>query len=161
MPSDQLPAHVEEVGHLADLHRDEINVLLAAEVDFIPSPEIRAFQDEVVFSQPLDYVVGSVHVLGNANHLLSFNGLESRSREILHEEYDSDIRAMVEDYFARVRMFLVMPKVRIIGHLDLIKRWNNDGVYFHEDDNVYRTAVDKTLDEITAAGHVVELNTSG
>jgi histidinol-phosphatase (PHP family) len=68
---------------------------------------------------------------------------------------------MIEDYYARIRMLLDLPKLRIIGHLDLIKRWNNNGVYFNEDEEWYQAAVDETLDAIAAAGHAVELNTSG
>jgi histidinol-phosphatase (PHP family) len=161
MSTARFPDYVDEVRNLAYRYRHKISVFLAAEVDFIPNLEIHAFQDEVIFSQPLDYVVGSVHVLGSSNPPRTFNGEENRFREILHEDYDSDIRAMIEDYYARVRMLLKMPKVLIIAHLDLIKRWNKNGEHFSEDNEWYQSAVDETLDAIVGAGHVVELNTSG
>src|SRR5690348_16575702 len=68
---------------------------------------------------------------------------------------------MIEDYYARIRQMLDLPRLAIVGHLDRIKLWNADGRYFREDEPWYVDAVERTLGAIASRGITVELNTRG
>lgn len=161
MAAGRLASYVREVRDLQAHYRDQIAILLGAEIDFIPDPQINAFQEEQVLPLDFDYLVGSVHFLGGGFPPRSFDGTENEYREILRRDYGGDIEAMVADYYARVRRMLTLPGVTIAGHLDLIKRWNVDHTYFMGDEPWYRDAVEETLIAIAAAGTIVELNTAG
>jgi histidinol-phosphatase (PHP family) len=161
MPADRLANYVREVRDLKERYRNQIRIMLGAEIDFIPDPRINAFQEEWILPHGFDYFVGSVHFLGFGYPPQSFDGTEHEYREILRTDYRGDVEAMVVDYYSRVRRMLDLPGVAIAGHLDLIKRWNADHTYFTGDEPWYRDAVEETLTAISAAGTIVELNTAG
>lgn len=161
MPVDQLPNYVEEVNGLRRRYRDRIRVLLAAEIDYIPTDDVARFQMKELFPLGFDYFVGSVHFLGQRKPPRGFDGTEEEFRELLFEEYDGDIESMATEYYTRMQGVLTIPQVKIVGHLDRIKRWNAKHNYFSGDESWYRAAVERTLEAIAASGRIVELNTSG
>lgn len=159
MQTDRLGDYVQEIQAARQRYRDRIQVLLASEVDYIPDDRILAFQQEVVVPQPFDYLIGSVHVLGDEYPPCQHNSSREDFEHILARDY-GDVPAMVSDYYARVRQMLGRPRLRIVGHLDLIKHWNEGAYYFREDEPWYQAAVEETLLAIRDAGVSVELNTS-
>lgn len=161
MPPERLQSYAAEVREVQQRYRDRIAVLFGAEIDFIPNPNVARYQRDEIFPLGFDYFVGSVHFLGHRSPPRSFDGTEEEFRAILTEEYEGDIAAMASDYYARLREVLTIPGVKIVGHLDLIKRWNAEGTYFTGNEQWYRAAVDETLSAIAASGHIVELNTAG
>lgn len=161
MPPAYLAGYVAEVREAQRRYGDRISVLLGAELDFIPDPRVVAFQQEEVLPLDVDYFVGAVHFLGSGYPPPTLDGTEEQFSDILRLEYESSIQAMVGEYYRRVRQMLNLPKVRIVGHLDLIKRWNADRVYFRGDEPWYVVEVEETVQAIAAAGKIVELNTAG
>lgn len=161
MPAARLPGYVREVRDVQGRYRDRITILLGAEIDYIPDPRINAFQERYVIPLGFDYFVGSVHFLGGGFPPRTLDGTEDEYRQLLHDDYHGEIEAMVSDYYSRVRRMLRLPGIRIVGHLDLIKRWNADHRYFRGDERWYRQAVEETLEAIVACGKIVELNTAG
>lgn len=158
---DQLDEYIRDVRSLQDRYSGQIDVTLGAEIDFIPDQRVADFQAEKLLSRPFQYFVASVHFLGHGYPPMQFNARQGAFRKLLDEEYGGYARSMVEDYYARVRGAVTIPKVRVVGHLDLIKRWNGNGKYFSDSEPWYRAAVDETLEAIAAGGQTVELNTSG
>lgn len=161
MPPARLAEYVAEVHALQRHYRDRIRVRFGAEIDYIPSDVVAAYQQAVIFPLGFDYFVGSVHFLGRRNPPRSFDGTEAEFRAILDEEYAGDISAMTTDYYQRMSQVPEIPGVKIIGHLDLIKRWNADRRYFSGDESWYHAAVEAVLPAFAASGVIVELNTAG
>lgn len=161
MPHARLASYAAEVRELQVRYRDRITVLLGAEIDLIPNAEVERYQQEELIPLGFDYFVGSVHFLGERNSPRSFDDTDEGFRAILDEDYAGDIRAMTADYYARMRQVLTIPGMKIVGHLDRIKRWNADHRYFTGDEPWYWAAVEETLQAIAASGHIVELNTAG
>lgn len=161
MPPARLASYVDEVRELRERYRDQITVLLSAEIDFIPNDAVERYQEEALFSKGFDYFVGSVHFLGKRSSPRSFDDDEEGFAAILHEEYAGDMAAMTADYYRRLQGVLTMPGVRIVGHMDRIKRWNAGHTYFSGDEPWYHEAVEEFLTAVAASGHIVELNTAG
>jgi histidinol-phosphatase (PHP family) len=163
MPPERLPAYVAEIRALQRRYRDRIEVLLGAEIDFIPDPRVAEFQRAQILPHGFDYFVGSVHFLGDGWPPRSFDDTEAGFRAILHEDYGDDLAAMTTDYLQRLARVLAMPGVEIVGHLDRIKRWNagKGGRYLNGDEPWYLDAVEGLLRDIAASGKIVELNTAG
>jgi histidinol-phosphatase (PHP family) len=161
MPPSRLSQYIQEVREIRRRYRNRIDVLLGLEVDFIPDPHVAQFQQQEIFTLDVDFFVGSVHFLGSGYPPRSFDGGQARFDAILHADYGGDIEAMVTDYYSRLRQMLRMPHVKIVGHMDRIKRWNADNAYWREDEPWYPDAVDEALRAIAASGQLVELNTGG
>lgn len=139
----------------------KIDLYLGAELDYIPTSEVQEFQQRHVFESDIQYFVGSVHFLGDGDTPASFDGTEVEFQRILRDSYKGDIHLMVGDYYKRLANVPTMPGVIIVGHLDVIKRWNRGNAYFRSDEQWYRDHVDDALVSIAKSDTAVELNTAG
>jgi histidinol-phosphatase (PHP family) len=161
MPPERLADYAAEVHELQRRYAERIVVRFGAEIDYIPSAEVVAYQQQAIYPLGFDYFVGSVHFLGRRYPPGDFDGSDDEFREILENDYAGDIQEMVSDYYQRMSQVPTIPGVKIIGHLDRIKRWNGDHRYFSGDEPWYREAVEQALQALAASGTIVELNTSG
>ncbi len=160
MPRERLDAYLTEVRDLRRRYADRIVVLLGAEIDYIPDSGVIAFQRDQVLPAAFDYLIGSVHFLGNDDPPRAFDSTPEGFDAILQQSYGGDIRAMVGEYYSRVGDMTRLPGIRMVGHLDLIKRWNADHRYFQGDETWYLEAAEAALHAIATAGNMVELNTA-
>jgi len=87
--------------------------------------------------------------------------LVSSGRRSVSLPVDSVTWIAAEDYYARVMQVLSVPGVAIVGHFDLLERWNADGRYFRGDEPWYRAAVEDALVAVARSGLLLELNTAG
>jgi histidinol phosphatase-like PHP family hydrolase len=66
-----------------------------------------------------------------------------------------------EAYCRAVIELLRLRKFDILGHLDLIKKFNKNEKYFSEKENWYQKLMDEAIDEIVRSKIIVEINTAG
>src|SRR5579872_2548800 len=161
MALSRLDEYVAQAHRLRERYADRIRLWLGAELDYIPAEQIASFQAAQVSSKVFDYFVGSVHFLGDPRLRLSFDGTKEQFDALLADSYGGEIRSMVEDYYTRIASVPSMPGVLIVGHFDVIKRWNADKQYFTGDEPWYRDAADAALSAIAGSGVLLELNTAG
>jgi histidinol-phosphatase (PHP family) len=160
---DQLAAYVAEVRRLQAEYAGQIQVALGAEIDVIPG--LQDHYTATLVPLAFDYFIGSVHFVGNDPYSglpWEFDaGLDTFLRG-LNDWYEGDFRRLAEDYYALARMVPnFLPGVAIVGHMDRIKKYNNDYPSFNEDEAWYREAVEATLRAYADAHIIVELNTAG
>jgi len=141
MDLQKLPALVELISHL-QRKSSSIAIRFGAEVDYLPDKVLETQQ--LINSLPLDYVIGSVHFIGDWNFDTDYSGYAGIDIDDFYRNY---FRLIGEA--AQTRMF------DIIGHADLAKKFA-----------VYPSFKLKTIYEQTAkifseSDVVVELNTSG
>lgn len=146
-------------GTEAEIHT--IEILLGLEYDYIPglTPSIQGLRKRF----PLDYFIGSVHLVRNEHPGLIWfiDGPDAATYDKgLREMFGGDARIAVTAYWRQIQEMVVNEKPEIIGHLDKIKM-HNRGRYFSEEDPWYVSLVDETLDMIRECGMVVEVNTRG
>ena len=153
----------EYVGHLKDLkikYKDQIDILSSMEMEFIPGIVVDFQKTKKDYN--LDYLIGSVHLVGKSPDTLWF--IDGKSIEPYDEGlknyFGGDIRKGVRAYFDQENEMIETEKFDIIGHFDKVKM-NSRGRYFHEDENWYRDMVLETLDLIKQHDLIVEINTRG
>jgi len=161
MEPDRLEAYRRDVRRLQAKYADRIALFLGAELDYMREPWIAEFQRSHILKLDFDYFVGSVHFLGQADPPQSFDGTEAEFRNILKSSYSGDMRVMSEDYYRRLVRVPLMPGVKVLAHLDLIRRWNAHKAYFDESAAWYREQVEEALQALAGSGVLVELNTAG
>ncbi len=154
-------AYISEIGRLKQDYKDQLEVLIALEADYIPG--ISSGFSGLKSSLGLDYIIGSVHLVKNSNHeKLWF--IDGPKREIydngLNEIFGGDIRRGVTAYWHQINQMLEEESFDIVGHLDKIKM-HNQGRWFNETDKWYTGLVNETLDLIAEKGVIVEVNTRG
>ena len=138
-----------------------IKILLALEVDYIPgvTPPINHYRKHNHF----DYFIGSVHHVKNeySKKLWFIDGPDIKIYDNgMKEIFSGDARMAVTAYYRQVQEMIVTQKPDIVGHLDKIKMYNRNR-FFSEEESWYVTLVEETLDMISDAGCVIEVNTRG
>lgn len=161
MPLANLPAYRAEVLRQRDIHRDRIDVLLGLELDAMP--DLLAFNQANILTHQFDYIVGSVHFIRRADgRLWPLDASDDLFAQLLHEEFDGDIRPLSEAYYRAVANLATYPGVTMVGHLDRgVRLWNRSGRYLDETQPWYRALVDDTLHALAKTDRIIELSTGG
>ena len=73
--------------------------------------------------------------------------------------YGGDIYAFAEDYFRLVGDLWERTRCRIIGHFDLLTKFNEDGTLLDETHPRYLRAAGEALDRLLEAPVLFEINT--
>nr|WP_154959916.1 histidinol-phosphatase HisJ [Paenibacillus xylanexedens] len=148
MPMDELPRYVEECFILKERYRGQIDVRVGLEGDYIEGweSEIRS----IIKRYPWDYVIGSVHFLGEWD-ITDF-------RQTHHWE-GKDVLEVYRQYYDAVSKAAATGLYDIIGHSDVIKRF---GYVPSPEQNEERIALENAaLQAIAKSGCAMELNASG
>jgi histidinol-phosphatase (PHP family) len=136
-------------------------IFLGMEADYIPGTG-HPFS-HLLESYPLDYLIGSVHLVRNGSpaDLWFIDGPDPATYDDgLNILFGGDIRKGVSAYYRQINEMLTTSKMSIIGHLDKIKM-HNRGRFFSETDPWYIALVNETLDLVRQSGTIVEVNTRG
>jgi histidinol-phosphatase (PHP family) len=139
----------------------QVEVFLGMEADYIPGigHSFSYFRE----NYPLDYLIGSVHLVrnGTPDDLWFIDGPDPATyEEGLNRFFGGDIRKGVTAYYRQINEMMSGNKMDIIGHFDKIKM-HNRGRFFSETEPWYLSVVDETLDLVRKCGVIVEVNTRG
>lgn len=144
MPMDELSGYVEECLYLKEKYKHHIDIKVGLEGDYIEGYEAEI--ERIVQDYPWDYVIGSIHFLGewdiaDFRQLDGWNGRDID--EVYHQYYDAVQKAARTGFYD------------YIGHIDVIKRFGK--IPAADISQLER----ETLDIIKKQGMAIELNASG
>ncbi|MDP8223623.1 MAG: histidinol-phosphatase HisJ family protein [Candidatus Lernaella stagnicola] len=139
-----MDTYLAEVARVRDKYADRIIVRLGIEADFPPDRQdaVAGFLSRHKF----DYVIGSVHFLGDW-------GIDD-PRE-LHKWDGRDVDEVYESYFEAVRRAVQSGLFDILGHADLVKKFG------HRPRGDISPWYERIAEALAAREMAVELNTAG
>ncbi|MFD5021852.1 histidinol-phosphatase HisJ [Paenibacillus sp. NPDC058367] len=149
MPMAELPRYVEECLTLKERYRGVIDLRVGLEADYIEGYEDQI--REILSPYPWDYLIGSVHFLGewDITDYRQVDGWEGKDElEVYRLYYDAVKKSALSGLYD------------IIGHMDVIKRFGY-GPQTPEGKAEVRTLELETLKVIADSGIAMELNASG
>ena len=160
IPKDKNNEYANHLKELKIRYSGMIDVLASMEMEFTPGIVVD-FQ-KTKRDYQLDYLIGSVHLVGKTPDTLWFiDGKDVEPYDTgLQKYFGGDIKKGVRAYFDQENIMIETEKFDIIGHFDKIKM-NSRGRYFSEDEKWYRDMVFETLDLIKQHDLIVEINTRG
>ncbi|WP_442602045.1 histidinol-phosphatase HisJ [Paenibacillus sp. KN14-4R] len=144
MAMEELPRYVEEALRLKDKYKDQIEIRVGLEGDYIEGYEEQI--EQIIKAYPWDYVIGSVHFLGKWD-VSDFRQLD--------EWNNRDVNTVYRQYYDAVQKAAASGLYDFLGHIDMIKRF---GYKSTEDMGSLER---ETLDIIKAHDVAIELNASG
>lgn len=152
MKKGSIQGYLKEIDCLKDKYGDRIEIYRGIEWDsdtYLPE------YDGVSF----DYVIGSVHYFKTANG--NFYDVDYHPDILRGAMIQNSLSAqdLVKIYFDLVGEMTASLKPDIIGHLDLITKFNRQMNLFDESSGWYLDIVGDILGEIRNAGSIVEVNT--
>ena len=106
-----------------------------------------------------DYAIGSVHYIPRDGALLSVDWSSDRTAAHIQDYYAGDPYAYAEDYYALVGRVLEETGGVIVGHFDLLTKFDDAGGLFSPAEARYRAAVLDALDRLCEKRPVFEINT--
>lgn len=143
MRPNDLPAYVNTVQHAGEVARCAVR--LGLELDFFPGHEHEL--RSVIDSYPFDYMLGSVHYIGD----FGIDGNPHKWQDLSVDEIDH----IHEEYWRRVALMAESGLFTVVAHIDLPKK------YGHLATRQPIELIDAALDAIAANGTIVEINTAG
>lgn len=138
---------VDDLDSYCDFVREETDLRLGIEADFIPGREDR--MAALLEAQDFDYVVGSVHFVGNA--------------AVDYEPYDiwrmgHSAERIWRDYFAAIAEAARSGLFDIMAHPDLVKVWGSGRPAPAGDPRFY---YEPAVEAFAEVGVAVEVSTAG
>ncbi|MDR1575102.1 MAG: histidinol-phosphatase [Treponema sp.] len=157
---ERLDAYIGEVRSARLRWEGKLAVYLGLEVDYIKG--LRSARDPDIQALPLDYIIGSVHYITPANgaELFTVDGPAEELERGVREGFGGDGEAMMHAYWDAAGEMIALGGFDILGHIDLVKKNNQDGRWFAIEE-ACRGRAAETARLAAAAGLTVELNTGG
>lgn len=144
-----IPAFVRDVRTAAGTLDGTISVYCGLEYDSVSEPEFR----------PFDYVIGSVHVLNAAGGPWYYDESRVAALRMIEQVYRGDRDQAAEDYFSRVGALADIPEIDIVGHFDLLTKFNEPEPLYDTSSKRYRDAAAAAMEQLVRAGKIFEINT--
>lgn len=142
-------AYRREIQRLKNLYGSRIDILCGVEQDFYSTAPTDGF----------DYIIGSVHYLKIGDHYIPVDESPDILKAAAKNYYDGDIYLLTEDYFNTVAQVVTKTGANIIGHFDLISKFNDREPLFDENHPRYEAAWKKALDILLPFQVPFEINT--
>lgn len=155
----EFDSYCNEIRRLKDTYRDKIDIRLGFEADYIPGITVPSFKNYDRFKP--DFLIGSVHYIWKKDGLFAIDESPETLMKAVSKYYDGDARKFICEYFSAEKEMLSAGDFTILGHCDLIRKFNEKHNYFDEDAGWYKKELEKLAEKIAEAGVIAEINTGG
>lgn len=146
-----------EIKNLKEKYKEKIEIRLGFEADYIPgvsSPRAAGYEK----FQP-DFLIGSVHFIYQKDGIFAVDDSPEKLFDALKKYYKNDEKKLVGEYFAAEREMIEKGGFAILGHADLIRKFNEKFPFFDENAEWYRRELKTLAGVIDSFGVTVEINT--
>ena len=140
--------YFNEIAIAQQKHKNKILILTGIEHDYFSDIDHGKF----------DYVIGSVHYLKINNNYYSVDYTKELFLDIINQFFNGDFYSFCEQYFKIVGDVKNKTKCNIVGHFDLISKFNENDNIFDSSNSRYRNAWMCALDSIGCKNTIFEIN---
>ena len=151
LPEDRFGKFQKEISRLKDKYKDRIEVLCGIELDTFSDTDISGF----------DYVIGSVHYVEADGEHIPVDDTPEKFSSGCEKHFGGDYLSFAEAYYEELSTVVEKTNCDIIGHFDLVAKFNAKGHYFNESDPRYENAWKTAADKLLKSGRLFEINTGG
>ena len=158
MEWEQMEAYLDEFNNLRQKYADEIELYVGLEIDYLneeSNPSVARFTE-----LPLDYRIGSVHLLYDAaGEVVDIDCSPAVFKERVDRHFNGDVLGVVRMYFDRLFRMVELGGFDILGHAD--KMHYNASCYHPGllDEPWYEALMKDYFSLVASRGYLVEINT--
>lgn len=148
---DRLPAYRAEIERLKKAWAGRLEILCGLEVD-TEAPQTG--------QSGFDYLIGSAHAVrdGSGRWWTVDNTPELFARAV-QDGFGGDALALAQAYYDQLCAYVLALRPTVVGHFDLICKFNAQNRFFDEQAADYRALASAALARLLDAGLVLEVNT--
>jgi histidinol-phosphatase (PHP family) len=140
--------YISEITRLQEKYRDKIQIYLGVEED--------AFS--LVDRAKFDYIIGSSHYFHKNDKYLPIDSSYDYFKKCL-EEFNYDTLSLATSYYSSFCNYIKSRKPDIIGHFDLITKFDELDTSLFLKDEKYNRIAEGFILEAMSAGCIFEINT--
>ena len=154
MSKDGTIEYIKELKELKEKYKDKIEIYIGLETDYYSGYK-KNIKDEL----SLDYTLGSVHLIKNET-TGKYYSIDS-SPEMTEEGIKAfgGVENYIKKYYETLLKMIREQEPDIIGHIDLVKKFNSGNKFFNENEEWYIRLISETLDKIKESNSIIEINT--
>jgi histidinol-phosphatase (PHP family) len=141
-------AYRKEILALRDEYRGRIKIYLGIEQDIISPKYDRSLTD---------YRIGSVHTVEVDGKHYEIDSSPQITERIINTYFGTDYDSMAENYFALTEKIVALTDCEIIGHIDLISKYND--IFGISESERYLAAAERAVKALVPYGRPFEINT--
>lgn len=141
--------YISEINALKEKYKDKIKISCGVEQDYYSNFSRMGF----------DYIIGSVHYIKIGEKYIPIDESKEILIDAVNTHFGGDIYALCEEYFRCVGNVVGKTGADIIGHFDLISKFNEDGSLFDENHPRYVKAYKEAIDMLLPTSRPFEVNT--
>ena len=153
-----MEAYLDEFNNLRSKYADEIELYVGLEIDYLneeSNPSVARFTE-----LPLDYRIGSVHLLYDAaGEVVDIDCSPAVFKERVDRHFNGDVLRVIRMYFDRLFRMVELGGFDILGHAD--KMHYNASCYHPGllDEPWYEALMKDYFSLVASRGYLVEINT--
>lgn len=146
---DRLEEYIGEMHALTREYAGRIEVFTGIEWDILTKTDLSRFE----------YVIGSVHHMPMGDPGPCVDERAETTRGIIERDFGGDADAMAEAYYAQYDAVANEPAVDIVGHIDLLTKFDEQMGFFTRQTGRYMNAALSAMEKLVYAGKIFEINT--
>lgn len=146
--------YLKELRVLKEKYKNQIDIIIGLELDYYSSD---------INMKDYEYILGSCHHLYSpiTHQYYAFDNTAEEMGQLLNEGYAGHLHHMMKDYADHLIEMIQNKPIDIIGHLDLMKKYNFNQQFFDESDETYNRYLKDIIDEGIKKDCIFEINTGG
>ena len=149
MARKKVGTYQKAIEDLKKSYAGRLRILCGVEQDYYSRTPVKGY----------DYVIGSVHYVKKYGIPLSVDASPKSFARIVRWGFHGDAYAFAERYYQTLADVVNRTHADIIGHFDLIKKFNAGNRFFDENHPRYIAAWQKAADALLQSGAFFEINT--
>lgn len=154
MPTERMDEYLTEIKRAQEQIKG-IDFFGGIEIDYLRGAKPLSAD----FLDRLDFTVGSLHYLAVADGWEVIDVSPENFATLFQKEFSSDIQRMAGEYARQQCEMLELYRPDIIGHIDLLSKFNQKRHFFDESDKGWLFPLYEVLELAGELGTIVEINT--
>lgn len=158
LKKERVPAYLKEIGELKEKYRNQIELYVGMEIDYLNDSENPA--NDYFQHLPLDYRIGSVHLVYTTDGaIIDTDTNPENFQKLLATYFNGDLKRLVAAYFDASMRMVEWSGFDFVGHCDKISYNASLCEQGFLDSDWYKKKLMDYLTLIAEKGVMVEINT--
>ncbi len=145
----EINEYIECINKLKAQYSDKIKIHLGIEQDYYSDLDTENY----------DYIIGSVHYIKVLDTYIPVDESADILLNATNDYFNGNIYELIDAYYHNVADIINKTNADIIGHIDLITKFNENSCLFNENDERYKKAYKSACDSLLRHDKYFEINT--